>query len=120
MGYTYEQRKRPQVPQKTVPERTNASEPVSIAHRFGTSASQNGPSFDLDAVMQARMTTTFGDLSAMRDYTPPGRDPCPPSDRAIHRSRYPRRLRCLPLPFRGRTYAPRGSRTAQTGSIWRI
>ena len=71
MGYTYEQRKRPQVPQKTVPERTNASEPVSIAQRFGTSASQNGPSFDLDAVMQARMTTTFGDLSAVRDYTPP-------------------------------------------------
>ncbi len=71
MGYTYEQRKRPQVPQKTVPERTNASEPVSIAQRFGTFASQNSPSFDLDAVMQARMTTTFGDLSAMRDYTPP-------------------------------------------------
>ena len=77
MPYTYQQRKRPQGPQNTAPERTNAPGPGFNALMPGTSAPQNGPSFDLDAAMQARMASTFGDLSAVRNYTPPVREQAP-------------------------------------------
>ncbi len=77
MGYTYEQRKRPHGPQNTAPERTNAPGPGHNALMPGTAATQNGPSFDLDGAMQARMTDTFGDLSAVRNYTPPEKSQAP-------------------------------------------
>ena len=71
MGYTYEQRKRPRGPQNTATERTADPGPVSGAMIPGTAITQNSPSFDLDAAMQARMASTFGDLSALKNYTPP-------------------------------------------------
>ena len=71
MGYTYDQRKRPQGPRNTATERTNAPGPVSGAMMPGTAAPLSTPSFDLAGAMQARMARTFGDLSAVRDYTPP-------------------------------------------------
>ncbi len=70
MSYTYEQRKRPQGRENTAPERTSAPVPGFNALMPGTSAPQNGPSFDLAGAMQARMASTFGDLSAVRSYTP--------------------------------------------------
>ncbi len=36
-------------------------------------AAQKGQSFDLDAAMKAKMENAFGELSAVRDYTPPAR-----------------------------------------------
>ena len=76
MSYTYDQRKRPQGPQNTEPERTTASRPGIEALMNGTarsSAAMKGRSFDLDAAMQTRMAGTFGDLSALKSYTPPAR-----------------------------------------------
>ena len=42
-----------------------------------TAALPNGPSFNLDAAMRERMTSTFGDLSAVKSYTPPVREQAP-------------------------------------------
>ncbi len=70
MSYTYEQRKRPQGRENTAPERATAPGPAFNALLPGTSAPQNAPSFDLDAAMKAKMENAFGDLSAVRNYTP--------------------------------------------------
>ena len=72
MGYMYEHRKRP-------PIKENATRPADAAYHSAGDAPKNanqampaaGSSFDLDGAMQARMSNTFGDLSAVRDYTPP-------------------------------------------------
>ena len=77
MSYTYEQRKQFQGPQNTAPERTNAPGPGFSAPNAGASIPPAGPSFDLAGAMQARMARTFGDLSAVRDYTPPVREQAP-------------------------------------------
>ena len=53
MGYTYDQRKRPQWRENTAPERATAPGPAFNALLPGTSAPQNAPSFDLDAAMKA-------------------------------------------------------------------
>ena len=58
MGYTYDQRKRPQEPQNTASEHTNAPGPGFSAPNSGASIPPTGPSFDLDAAMQARMANT--------------------------------------------------------------
>lgn len=76
MSYAYDQRKRPQSPQNTEPERTAAPGPSMDALMNGTArpaAARKGQSFGLDAAMQARMANTFGDLSAVRDYTHPAK-----------------------------------------------
>ena len=70
MGYTYEQHKRTQERETTAPERTNAPGPGFSAPNPGASIPPAGPSFDLAGAMQARMASTFGDLSAVRNYTP--------------------------------------------------
>ena len=70
MGYTYDQRKRPQGRENTAPERATAPGPAFNALLPGTSAPQNAPSFDLDAAMKAKMENAFGDLSAVKNYTP--------------------------------------------------
>ena len=77
MSYTYEQRKRPQEPQKTATERTAAPGPGHNALIPETAIPQDSPSFDLAGAMQARMTNTFGDLSAVRNYTPPEKTQVP-------------------------------------------
>ncbi len=77
MSYTYEQRKRPQGRENTAPERTTAPGTGHNALMPGPAIPQSGPSFDLDGAMQARMKSTFGDLSAVRDYTPPVREQAP-------------------------------------------
>ena len=78
MEYTYEQRKQPKGPQNTEPERTTAPGPGFSAPNPGASIPPAGPSFDLDAAMRERMASTFGDLSAVRDYIPPVREQAPP------------------------------------------
>ena len=77
MSYTYEQRKRPQGRENTAPERTTAPGTGHNALMPGPAIPQSSPSFDLDGAMQARMKSTFGDLSAVRDYTPPVREQAP-------------------------------------------
>ena len=52
MGYAYEQRKRPQGPQNSEPERTNAPGPGFSAPNAGASIPPTGPSFDLGAAMR--------------------------------------------------------------------
>ena len=77
MGNMFEQRKRPQA-------KDNAP-PTDITYNIADTAPQipnraipdSAPSFDLDAAMQARMANTFGDLSAVRNYTPPVREQAP-------------------------------------------
>ena len=59
MGYTYEQRKRPQGQQNSEPERTTAPVPGHNVLIPGTAAPQSVPSFDLGGAMQARMANTF-------------------------------------------------------------
>ena len=73
MSYVYDQRKRPQGQQNTEPERTAAPGLSMDALMNGAArpAAQKRRSFDLDAAMKARMTSTFGDLSAVRNYTHP-------------------------------------------------
>ena len=105
MGYAYDQRKQPKVPQNTEPERTNAPGPVFSAPNPGASIPPAGPSFDLNAAMRERMANTFGDLSAVRDYTPPGPDPGDRADRTLHRFRHSRDLKRFPLSRRGGTHA---------------
>ena len=76
MSYAYAQHKRPQGPQNKEPERTAAPGPGMDALMNGTArptAAQKGQSFDLDAAMKAKMENAFGELSAVRDYTPPAR-----------------------------------------------
>ncbi len=80
MSYTYDRRKRPQGQQAGEPERTTAPGPGMEAPMSGRAAP--GPaaqdrSFDLDAAMRERMTNTFGDLSALRDWQPPVREAAP-------------------------------------------
>ncbi len=105
MFYSYDQRKRPQGPQNTASEHTTAPGPGFSAPNPGASIPPAGPSFDLDAAMRERMASTFGDLSAVRDYTPPARTEAPPADRAVYRPRHPRHFQRLPLPFCGGTHA---------------
>ena len=105
MGYTYDQRKRPQGLQNTGPERTRAPGPGHNALMPGTAVPQSGPTFDLDAAMQARMASTFGDLSAVWNYTPPVREQAPlqtgpytgPVTHAVSNA--------SPLPLGGRSHA---------------
>ena len=105
MGYTYEQHKRTQERETTAPERTNAPGPGFSAPNPGASVPPAGPSFDLAGAMQARMASTFGDLTAVRNYTPLVQTHAPRADRALYRPRHPRRFRRLPLPLRGGTHA---------------
>ena len=77
MFYSYDQRKRPQGPQNTASEHTNAPGPGFSVPNAGASIPPTGPAFDLAGAMQARMANTFGDLSAVRDYTPPVREQAP-------------------------------------------
>ena len=71
MGNIYEQRKRPHTKDNTPPvdiAYNNADTTPQIPNRAMPAATS---SFDLDGAMQARMANTFGDLSAVRNYTPP-------------------------------------------------
>ena len=71
MSYIYKQRKRPQGPQDTEPERTAAPGPdydALMSGRARPTAAQKGRSFDLDAAMKAKMENAFGDLSAVKFY----------------------------------------------------
>ena len=80
MSYTYDQRKRPQGQQSRELERTTAPGPgmeALMSGRAAPSAAQKGQSFDLDAAMKAKMENAFGDLSAVRNYTPPIRTQAP-------------------------------------------
>ncbi len=80
MSYVYDQRKRPQGPKNTEREHSAAPGPGMEALMNGTArptAAQKGQSFDLDAAMKAKMENTFGDLSAVRNYTPPVREQPP-------------------------------------------
>ena len=81
MSYTYEQRKRPFGASKTPPLAGRSTQgPDTAALMAGQArptAAQKGRSFDLDAAMQARMANTFGDLSAVRNYTPPEKSQAP-------------------------------------------
>ena len=63
MSHIYDQRKRPQGPQKTAPEPKASPVPNLEALMNGTArptAAQKGRSFDLDAVMKAKMENAFG------------------------------------------------------------
>ena len=74
MGYTYDQRKRPQGQKEPAAERTAAPGPDFSALMNGTArptAAQKGRSFDLDAAMKARMEHAFGDLSNLKLYESP-------------------------------------------------
>ena len=80
MSYVYDQRKRPQGQQNTEPERTAAPGPGMDALMNGTArptAARKGQPFDLDAAMKAKMENAFGDLSAVRNYTPPAQTQAP-------------------------------------------
>ena len=93
MSYTYDQRKRPRGPQNIAQEHTAAPGPgmdALMTGRARPTAAQKGQRLDLDAAMKAKMENAFGDLSAVRDYTPPLREQAPLADRTIHRPRHPR------------------------------
>ena len=60
MSYIYQQRKQPQGPQNTAPERANAPGPGFSSPNPGASIPPAGPSFDLAGAMQARMADTSG------------------------------------------------------------
>ena len=63
MSHIYDQRKRPQGPQNSEPEPAAPSIPNYQALLNGTArptAAQKGRSFDLDAVMKAKMENAFG------------------------------------------------------------
>ena len=79
MGYTYAQRKRPRG-QNTAPERTGAPGPdltIRMPGQVWYDPARTGRSPDLDAAMRARMTHSFGDLSALKGYEPPARETAP-------------------------------------------
>ena len=76
MSYVYDQRKRPQGSNMSEPRQTAAPGPGMESLMAGTArptAAQKGQPFDLDAAMKAKMENAFGELSAVRDYTPPAR-----------------------------------------------
>ena len=79
MSYTYEQRRAPQVRQEAKSERNPEQEPALpvTMGRPAAPGGPDGPNSRLDAVMRARMESTFGDLSAVRNYTPPARTQAP-------------------------------------------
>ena len=74
MGYTYQQRKRPHSKDNAPPPHgadtahTRADTVPQIPNR---AMPDTASSFDLDGAMHARINSTFGDLSAVRNYTPP-------------------------------------------------
>ena len=75
MSYTYDQRKRPQGQTNAPPARTAGTGPVSVSLRADASGTGNAEA--LASAMRERMTRTFGDLSAVRDYQPPVRTHAP-------------------------------------------
>ena len=69
MSYTYDQRKRPQGQTNAPPARTATAGPVSAPLRADTAGA--GDPSALETAMQERMSRTFGDLSAVKNYQPP-------------------------------------------------
>ena len=69
MAYTYEQRKRPQGPQRPAPEPAAAPGPGFCARQALLSQPKDaGAGLDLDGAMRAKVARSFGDLSAVKEY----------------------------------------------------
>ena len=79
MGNMYEQRNRPPTKDNAPPQVDTAYNNVDKAPQIPNRAMPAATlSFDLGAAMQDRMARTFGDLSAVKNYTPPVREHAPP------------------------------------------
>ena len=72
MSYTYEPRKHPHKTDKAPPPTATAYNSVDTTPQIPNRIMpETLSSFNLGEAMQARMTRTFGDLSAVKNYTPP-------------------------------------------------
>lgn len=79
MSYLYTSRKREPAASDREPKRNTAPDQARslLPGRQAISGEPEGQSRRLDAAMQARMSRTFGDLSAVRDWQPPVRETAP-------------------------------------------
>ena len=78
MSYTYDRRTSPREQNKK--ERLPAAEPglrLNVMSPGHAAAPTGGGSRDLETAMQERMTRTFGDLSAVKNYQPPAQAKSP-------------------------------------------